>query len=587
MRVTGPLLVALLLVPLSAAQGDRDLPAEVRDGAEVHIYLSFTADSTYGYSGEDSTRFDGGGSTTDRMSGNGGSRVEWGASTTLRVEDDGRLRGSLIGEWESAGSSSSTGEHETVSPDGYGSLVHESISCSGSGRGPFAYEVEASVEQEGLRLSLTGMAEAYATTPGGCFRQKVETHGEERETSQSTYPFEQSVALLPLKTRHEGEVSLLVPYHGRATLPHRHNGPLGDEQGPGAGYCAVAIADFATGTCASAGSVTARAFVDPCPYLRKAYPKHHAALAAVDPPAAGADEAAVRAWAAKTQPLVQRVLSDQRTWQLFGCEGDLAPDPWEAIQRAQILQRDALLALLREGKLSQQGISELLGAERSLQLLGDTSAGDSGGTLGEILAAMPASPEGKIDARAHSPVSLHVYAEDGGHVGWNVTTNASESTIAGATYEGAPGGPQIIQLPAGLYKVVVDEQGPGKYLLEVARNGTSVLAEDAALVTSRPGRTTTTHYLAVDGWEGPRLDAFPVRRGATPAVQPFFDEGRPATGAGPSSGPGEEGPGAIVTDPAMVETDERPAPWGASAPIVALLLAALAAARNKDRPRSR
>lgn len=275
--------------------------------------------------------------------------------------------------------------------------------------------------------------------------------------------------------------------------------------------------------------LTFRTFVDPCPYIQRVYAEHHAALAAVTPPPAGADEAGVRAWAAPNVEKVSNVLGSQRAWQLV-CVGDLLPDPWDEIVRVQKLHRDALHQLLKEGKLSREGIAELMGAERALQLVG--AGDDSGPSLADIEAA---APSGTMEVSVHSPVSLHAWSEDGGHVGWNGSANASESTIAGATYEGAPGGGQTIVLPAGFYKITVDELESGQYLLEVRTNGTGADTEDVHLVKSSLGRTTSTHFAVTEGWDGPRLDTFPVRRGATTSSVAFVDEGAPSVRAGPGA----------------------------------------------------
>lgn len=175
-----------------------------------------------------------------------------------------------------------------------------------------------------------------------------------------------------------------------------------------------------------------------------------------------------------------------------------------------------------------------------------------------VLGTPPATASGNVEVSVHSPVSLHAWNAEGGHVGWNAQANRSEATIAGGAYEGAPGGAQRIVLPAGFYKITIDEAEHGRYLLEVATNGTGADTEEAFLVAATPGRTTSTHYALTAGWDGPRLDAFPVRRGTTPAEVAFRDEGRPSVGASGGAGDVVAVPGA---DQASSDTPLPGAAW--------------------------
>lgn len=549
------LVLVLLLVPVPThAQAARDLEAEVRGGAAVLGHLLYEGRATGSRSGSQDPY---------ALAEARVVAVRWDAPLALHASG-GKLQGSIVGEWTATASYDRTWDYQTES-----SSLHEETHCAAGGyKGPLGMQVEATPEVEGLRVIVKGYVVPNMDVEGACQWSRVETTIDGTTSDAGSRPLETNVALIHglESTDYDVEVSFLVPYDGRAAktfsysqaIPHASDVPAGPYCGMGGqGY------PWASGTCSATGRLEMRTLVDPCPYIRRVYPEHHAVLAGVQAPA-GADEAGVRAWAAQNGEKVRTVLGDQRAWQLAGCQGDLTPDPWDTIGRVLTMQRDALLQLLREGKLSREGVSELLGAERAMQLMGVSDS--SGATLGEIAAAAPAPASGKLEVMVHSPVSLHVWSEDGGHVGWDAATNTSTSTIPGASYTGAPGGAQSIVLPAGFYKVVVEELAPGQYVLEVATNGTGADTVEMGFSRSQPGRATSTHFAVTEGWEGPRLDLFPVRRGAATETPPFIDDGRPSiTG---SSGQGGSDAG-LPTEPE---------PKGASGPALLAALAAIALA---------
>lgn len=552
------LLVLVLLAPLATAQpAERDRAVEVREGADVDIYLSYSGAATSSRAG-----------TRDgyTLSESRAHRVEWeGAMQTYRGAPGAPLSGSLTATWRATASHDHVWDY--VREDGY--HYHTEDHCAASDSEPFGFQAQITPEDRGLRVVLSGYAVPMVRADAACASSMFEKTWDGTTTDSSTSDFASNVALVHgLEESYYSRIEVLVPYDGVTSVPFEHRVAVPhDTDGPSRVYCQMpkGAKDWATGSCAGSGTLTVRSFVDPCPYIRRVYPEHHAALATVGPPSK--EEAAVRAWSAAAGELVRQVLSDHRAWQLVGCAGDLEPDPWDAIHRVLKLQRDTLLELLREGKLSREGIGELLSAERALQLTG--ASDDSGATLGEIMAAGPPAPQGTVEVKVHSPVSLHAHAEDGGHVGWDAATNSSGSTIPGASYTGVPGGAQSIVLPSGFYKVVVEELDQGTYLLDVSMNGTGAQGEDVHLVGSRQGRTTSTHYAVTVGWDGPRLDAFPVRRGATTGEVAFVDAGRPSVkGAGETSGSEAE------TSGDGLEAG-RDAP-GAKVAVVLLALAAIA-----------
>lgn len=521
------LLVLLALLPLASAQGaqERDLAAEVRGGADVHVLVEYVGGSA-------GTRE--GASDPYAMRDANTLEVRWSAQGDATREEDGALRGSVMGEWSARASRSYVWDYKSET-----STLHETTTCEGATSGQDAtLQVEATPEATGLRVRFTGYTLPSMSVPGACRHDRVETTSEGTQTSHSTPALERNVPLVhdPKVAAGDFDLTVLVPYDGRAQVPFTFQGavPSGGSSAASA-FCEMNDAfTWAPGTCSATGLLRVRALVDPCPYVRDAYAKHLAALQGVPAPPAGADEQAIRAWDKPNAAKVQAVLADERAWQLVGCEGELTPDPWDAIVRVVQLKRDALLELAKQGKLSKEGANECLAAERANQLLGGSEA-----DLGPLL-DMTSAPAGTMEVRVHSPVSLHVWDAQGRHVGWDAARNAREAALPGATYAGAPGGEQTVIVPAGFYKIAVEGLDAGDFVLEVASNGTSADRSEAYHGQAQPGRTATTHYAVVDGWDGPRLEGYAEapNRAATPSSP------APATsGAAPPAAKGTPGLG--------------------------------------------
>lgn len=560
MRAALPLVVVLLLAPSAfAAVTERDRPAEVLGGAPVFIHLAYEGRAVGSRSGSE---------TPYALTESNSLHVEWSGEARLRPSGvPGELAGQIVGEWRAGASSQRAWDYRTES-----SSLDEDSSCEASGvKGPVLQEVVGTLVGDGLQLRLTGYAVPGMVVEGACRWTRVETTLGETTSTSGTRPLERNVPLhhfFGAGKHYETDVGILVPLDGRASLPASHSSAVPTGGGSlGNLYCVMSDTfDWAPGSCDASGTLTVRSFVEPCAYIRQTYAERYEDLAGVPPLAKGSSEETIRAWAASAQPKVGAILEAARAWQLVGCEGELAPDPWDPIVRVMQMQRDALLDLARESKLTKEGISEAIGAERGLQLIGvDT------GTGAEALLTAIAHASGQIAVAVHSPVSLHAWSQEGGHVGWNATTNRSEATIPGASYDGAPGGAQRIVLPAGFYRIEVDELAAGRYLLEVETNGTGADAQEAFLVPSAAGRTTSTHYASTTGWDGPRLDAFPVRRAATTDASAFFDEGRPSMGT-----PGSGG-SAVAAGPDPAETPLPSAMWA----LLVVLVIAFASARRR------
>lgn len=330
-------------------------------------------------------------------------------------------------------------------------------------------------------------------------------------------------------------------------------------------YCMMGNRVFTgqSGVCEFQGTLRAHVVPDPCPRIREEFAKDLTALQGRSKLQKGASESQIRAWSVTVRPLIQAVLADERRWQLFGCEGELPGDALGEVSKAMEELRDSYAA--RANELSHQGVVDLLGAERAVQLTGGK---ESAIPIGDVVAraqALRNPSAASMTVSVHSPVSLHAYDENGGHVGWNATTNASESTIAGASYQGAPMGAQTLTLPPGFYRVVVEELGEGSYLLATRVNGTNM--SEAFRVQSAPGRVTATHYALETPDDAPVWDVFPVQRGANETMRNFWPAPR-AANAQPSPASHDDA------------SETKPMPGGALVAFVGLAAVALALRRR-------
>lgn len=540
MRPLAPPLALLLLLapPLAAGQSFYDPAAEVRDGAWVHLHFEYEGGAAGSAEGAHDPW-----AAREQVA----YRASWSAPAVLLGDPSapGTLRGAYMGEWNATASRAYVWDFDGGSQN----KRHEEWTCQGAWSGHAGGGVVGRLEGDRLRLAIGHWVHS-GTEPNGCSWWREDTRSDGVHRDSGTQAFSRK---LPLQGSMENdsydqEVEVIVPLEGRASFRSSFSAAVPAPEGsPEWMYCGLTRDDWVTGSCRAEGTLTVRVWVDPCMAIKRRLAEFVVALSQVPPPPQGADEAGVAAWAAGVQPQIAAVLGAARAHMLL-CGEDLPVDPWDAIVRAQRMHRDALLAIAREGGLSPEGTSTLLGVERSLQLMGV----DDGIDYGDVDFGAAAPPEGSLEVRVHSPVSLHAWSEDGGHVGWNATTNASEATIPGARYEGAPGGEQRIVLPAGFYRITVDELAAGRYLLDVRVNGSGSEANESWLVPSLPGRTTATHYAVVSQDGALALQTFPVRResadaaaDAGPAATPAPDDGGDGGGGDDGEARGVPAPGAL------------------------------------------
>lgn len=516
------LLILVLLLPSSGvAQPEvaRDKAQEVRDGGFVHLYMEYEGSVRADRSGAD-----GGAQLTEWRS----HTTSWNGSTTLYPEPGaGRHLGGVQGEvaidaqrgrrWIAEGG-----------PDEEWKVDEEEL-CRIRTVIPAAVRVEARAQPDGLLLRLTGATAGAHNEEDACKWTLERTDRDGTRSDAGDRGWGLSVPIVhAIDMDHTFDLSFVVPYDGRVAHRVEYASPIPYDDGvPAAFYCAMDGSPWAAGTCAAKGTLTVRTLVDPCPAILRTYPDHHDALATYPPPPAGANEALVRAWSVGLAERTAQVNSDHRFFQLMGCAGTLEPDPWAALLRAHMLKRDALMHVLRQGELSPEGKAELITAQRQIEIMGADDG--NGPTLGE-LSATAASAEGALEIGVHSPVSLRAWDEAGRHAGPPDGKGAAATPIPGATYEGEPGGAQRLSLPAGLYRIEIDEHAAGRYLLDVKGAGT----EEFHFAQGQEGRTTTLHFGVVAGWEGERLEAGPlVRAGGdgsgAAASPPAMPGGSPST----------------------------------------------------------
>src|SRR5439155_1504149 len=108
-------------------------------------------------------------------------------------------------------------------------------------------------------------------------------------------------------------------------------------------------------------------------------------------------------------------------------------------------------------------------------------SGDSGGSMG---------------AGVESPAELEVFSRDGGRVGWDAATNASVSTIPGATYQGRPGAVQKVTLPAGEYRVVLHELADSALAIRDEWSAPGTSGNETVPASATEGRTTS-YYVSL------------------------------------------------------------------------------------------
>ncbi|HWG90435.1 MAG TPA: hypothetical protein VNZ52_06245, partial [Candidatus Thermoplasmatota archaeon] len=324
---------------------------------------------------------------------------------------------------------------------------------------------------------------------GRCHEQ-YRRNGYSESRDYGFFPYVVGTALVEAFTEERRFFEVLVPLDdGHETLSATKTWAMPGNDGVAERFCGHSFFNrLVSGKCTISSQVEVEIHVDRCGLAEKSYLHHLKEVENAQPIDPAAPEPWVLAWGEDMHRRVIDVLQDARGILLAGC-GDLPVDPFLALTSAQLEYRDALLRIHREKGLTTRGIQEVLGAERSLQLLGHE---DYETALHELKTKPPR--DATLIAEVRSPVSLHAWSEDGKHVGWNKTTNRPDIQIEGANYTGAPNGYQKITLPAGFYKIEVEELGEGPYLLDVSWNGTGNTGRDEVLASALPGRTTNLHY---------------------------------------------------------------------------------------------
>lgn len=280
----------------------------------------------------------------------------------------------------------------------------------------------------------------------------------------------------------------------------------GYESDVGLAYCHSGVS---VDTCVGASQLTAKLVLDVCPRALKSGQEHAQMLRALRSPGEPISESQARAFAADARTKITSYVADERAMQVYGCPGTLGADA--EVTRVLQLVTDAWVAVARGGTMSDDAKREFIAHERQRELLGQ---GPMAPEASAIFDALASSVSASGTARVHSPVALHVWTQDGRHLGYNETTQAIDQGIPGATYEGEPGRGQVLTLPEGLYKLSVTELGYGAFTLDLEEgNATALIPLD-----SLPGRTTMVNVL-VDA-TGMHLGG--ARRALTGAEAPFI-----------------------------------------------------------------
>lgn len=335
---------------------------------------------------------------------------------------------------------------------------------------------------------------------------------------------------------------------GGASAPYPKSG-----EGPMEHLCPNA--DISSGSCSVSGTLHVRTIVNPCNALRASLAVHLAAVQALQQPPSGSSESQVRAFSVDARQKVQALLADARGLELI-C-GEEAPLSLEAVLGAQEKVLSAWIDVAKKHGLSDDGKRELVGAERGRQLVG---GGDGSAAVAEAVGTVLASEGnyGPIVVRAHSPVALHAWDEEGRHVGWNESAGAPDAQVRGASYHGRPGEGQELTLPSGFYKLAAVELGEGEYLLGTSWNGSGGEEGELLPLASRPGRALVQNILVdahgmlagptqrvasvsaafVEPWAPLPFEPSPALAGGTPGASvEGREEGAPAKDEGVPGAP--------------------------------------------------
>ena len=557
------LLALLLAAPLAGALHPFPTPEErLRDGADLSVHVIFTGRAGASGSAEDDQRDDEGKGSLYRDSYAWSSSWDWTATGNLGSAS-GPGPGIVMREGNVTISLRDEGHRRTTverggpnGPEAQTTTADIVTTCSASGR--VRGVSQGSFRIEGDELVLRFGAPPAPPMGSSCTVtvDETNTHGDPRHRSERTNRL-YDVAF-STKVRGDDEVELRVPVAaGKTILTGTFSEPLpAGNEGLAGQLCGrfSAMTDLVA-PCEARETIEVRLFAGVCKAAEASARRHRAELdAAAGRAPQGSDEGALLAWADDVAARTAALLSDERAHQLAGCTPPMEGNG-EAVVRALTAVRDALGTAAKEGKLTQEGEQRLLGAERHVQLLGGQEAsGDAAAGIQAVAVGASAySGAGTATVRVHSPVALRAVAPDGRVVGWNATSNASESAVPGSSADGEPGGAQRLTLPPGVWHVEVAEQEFAGFLLVLeGPDG----REEAHLMQALPGRATRLPIALADDGDGMRLHLYaPTRTGA--AAQP--------------------GAAGIVGTPGDTAS-ETPAGW---APLLALALVGAALARRR------
>ncbi len=355
--------------------------------------------------------------------------------------------------------------------------------------------------------------------------------------------------------------------------------------GKGAPYCGnefMGVSSYMEGTCRVSGQVKVNAIIDPCARLWDSFDHHVSEVGALTPPPSGSSESQVRAFAVAARAAIGAYLGDARALDMY-CGG--APDFDEGVLAAAEMILDAWRDVERTHGLGPQATRDLISAIRAHQMLGgEESDGNWNAPAGSSVASDGVGFDaGTLTISVHSPVSLHVWDADGRHVGWDLGTNAPESGIAGATYEGQPGGAQTITVPAGVYKITADEWDQGSYAVNLTWGGVAGNGTEFLPLRSFSDRTMATNVLFDDAgflWGGAQRIAsggdFRFVEPRSAAIADIFAPQRTAGGNGGS----EAGPGGGA-DGGLADGSNKTPPASAAVLLMSIGIGALLVRRQR------
>ena len=339
------------------------------------------------------------------------------------------------------------------------------------------------------------------------------------------------------------------------------------------------------GSCEWKGELSVYIKPDPCEGIQELYDARVAELKALGPvPPPGPDRGFRLANFGQTAGyFISNVNAVVRHAQLWGC--DLVEDGY--VQQLVADLRSAWESYWRTTS-DKHYLDDWLDVEHTAEAMGLPAS--QSGPSGTRLAGGGASQSVGV----HSPAEIEAFSPDGGRVGWDAATTNSSSSIPGATYQGHPGAPQTITLPAGVYRVVVHELADSAIVITDEWAAPGVEGDDTAPASATDGRTTSYYVSLTKGSNGNwTRSVSPVVRQTTASFTPGFarplatapppDVPTPHDVSGPSDGPVDGGDDTGVSIPSELADlfgddglggNAKPVPaLGATGPVLALAVA--------------